>query len=601
MADIHTLGKILSKLEDLSTGQQKLVDANKELERKLEMLQLGSVPPSPIPGSYRASHSSGGVEALATARHLSFSQPTSPYHTPTSASIGHPHNLPPMPGATSPIPSLSEVSLLSQTRPSDRGVPEVPGFDGLHLAEHVEQLVDKNGRVDKTKVEVPELYSKRVVLTTYPTQPNIHPFPLHWGAGPNPRDRGPVICSRQPRSLAIRNAIGAFGGSYSTYRAISVALKLLPVDFRPDFTKTQPPFAIGPHKSWWEKDDKGFPRIVGLDPFGAMAQQVWEREHLDGIDIRPTISQTWSHLKIEEIDKLYREGHLKVDGRVLMKSPDLPAFPGVDQGVEISVGKASIDPVWYLPGVAHRLGVEETLLRRALFEETGGMYSELLTRPDLKTFCPPIGGMTAYIIGNPAYLSDPTKELTFRPHDECNSSDVLGSSICTCRPYLIHGISESVKTAQRGGVGVVVYIRKEGRGFGEVLKYLVYNRRKRTEDSAAQYFKATEMIAGIEDQRYQDLHLPDILAWLGITKIDNLVSMSHLKYNSIVNSGVKVINRYEIPAELLPPDASVEISAKIAKGYHSDKAITDKDLEAIHGQAWDEAWDESLVHGSQLQ
>ncbi len=83
----------------------------------------------------------------------------------------------------------------------------------------------------------------------------------------------------------------------------------------------------------------GFPKIVGLDPFGAMAQQVWEREHLDGIDIRPTISQTWSHLKIEEIDKLYREGHLKVDGRVLMKSPDLPAFPGVDQGVEISVGK----------------------------------------------------------------------------------------------------------------------------------------------------------------------------------------------------------------------------------------------------------------------
>lgn len=119
-------------------------------------------------------------------------------------------------------------------------------------------------------------------------------------------------------------------------------MKLLPVDFRPDFTKTQPPFAIGPHKSWWEKDDKGFPKIVGLDPFGAMAQQVWEKEHLDGIDIRPTISQTWSHLKIEEIDKLYRDGHLKADGRILMKSPDLAAFPGVDQGVEISIGKVRV-------------------------------------------------------------------------------------------------------------------------------------------------------------------------------------------------------------------------------------------------------------------
>jgi hypothetical protein len=39
----------------------------------------------------------------------------------------------------------------------------------------------------------------------------------------------------------------------------------------------------------------------------------------------------------------------------------------------------------------------ESLLRRALFEETGGMYPELITRPDIKVFLPPIGGMTVYI------------------------------------------------------------------------------------------------------------------------------------------------------------------------------------------------------------
>lgn len=37
------------------------------------------------------------------------------------------------------------------------------------------------------------------------------------------------------------------------------------------------------------------------------------------------------------------------------------------------------------------------LLRRALFEETGGMYPELITRPDIKVFLPPIGGLTVYI------------------------------------------------------------------------------------------------------------------------------------------------------------------------------------------------------------
>ena len=48
-----------------------------------------------------------------------------------------------------------------------------------------------------------------------------------------------------------------------------------------------------------------------------------------------------------------------------------------------------------------------------------------------------------------------------RVHDECNGSDVFGSDICTCRPYLTHGIEE-VRTAQEGGTGLIVYNRKEG-------------------------------------------------------------------------------------------------------------------------------------------
>ena len=98
------------------------------------------------------------------------------------------------------------------------------------------------------------------------------------------------------------------------------------------------------------------------------------------------------------------------------------------------------------------------------------MYPELLTRRDLSLFLPPIGGMTVYIFGNPAFLSDPSKETTVRVHDECNGSDVFGSDICTCRPYLIYGIEEAARCAQRGGVGVIVYFRKEGRALGEVTK-----------------------------------------------------------------------------------------------------------------------------------
>ena len=79
-------------------------------------------------------------------------------------------------------------------------------------------------------------------------------------------------------------------------------------------------------------------------------------------------------------------------------------------------------------------------------------------------------------------MSDPHAKLALRVHDECNGSDVFGSDICTCRPYLIFGLEEAVKEAQTGGSGVVIYFRKEGRALGEVTKYLVYNARKRGED-----------------------------------------------------------------------------------------------------------------------
>ena len=58
-------------------------------------------------------------------------------------------------------------------------------------------------------------------------------------------------------------------------------------------------------------------------------------------------------------------------------------------------------------------------------------------------------------------------------------------------------------------------------------RYLVYNLRKRGGESADKYFKATELIAGVKDMRFQAL-MPDVLHWLGIKKIDNMVSMSDM-------------------------------------------------------------------------
>jgi len=240
------------------------------------------------------------------------------------------------------------------------------------------------------------------------------------------------------------------------------------------------------------------------------------------------------------------------------------------------VTKAAIEPVWWLPGVARRFNVSETDLRRALFEETGGMYPELVTRGDLEVFLPPIGGQTVYVFGDPHALADPSVTLTARVHDECNGSDVFGSDICTCRPYLTHAIEECIRGAQAGGVGVVVYCRKEGRALGEVTKFLVYNARKRQQggDSANTYFLRTECVAGVQDMRFQEL-MPDVLHWLGVRRIHRLVSMSNMKFDAIVGSGIDVDQRIPIPSELIPADARVEMDAKMAAGYFTDGTAPD--------------------------
>jgi hypothetical protein len=78
-------------------------------------------------------------------------------------------------------------------------------------------------------------------------------------------------------------------------------------------------------------------------------------------------------------------------------------------------------------------------------------------------------------------------------------------------------------------------------------------------DRAETYFHRTACVAGVEDMRFQAGPLkvphcvssglpggtpqelmPDSLHWLGITKIDDLVSMSDMKYNAIVGSGIQV-------------------------------------------------------------
>jgi len=405
-------------------------------------------------------------------------------------------------------------------------------------------------------------------LTSHPGSHGPQPLPIRWGAA-TPAERGPVIATKtDPRK---RNVIGNHSGSYAVYRALAIAAGGLDPEYRADLSDTSPTNIIGPYPQWSQPG-----RIVSLDPYGAVVSDVFKDRLAEGFDIRPSIAITKAHLDIPEIRGAVRAGRLVPDGDILSAS-------GLCR-----VTKAAVEPVWHLPGIAHRFQIEESELRRVLFEQTG-MFPDLVTRGDLEVFLPPIGGMTAYIFGNVADLADPKKPITVRVHDECNGSDVFGSDICTCRPYLTHGIEECVRMTQEGGAGLIVYFRKEGRALGEVTKYLVYNARKRQEggDRAAQYFERTECVAGVQDVRFQEL-MPDILHWLGITHIDRFISMSNEKYGAIVGSGITIGDRVRIPEELVPADARVEIDAKVAAGYFTDGAVPGEvELAKVKGREFD--------------
>jgi GTP cyclohydrolase II len=284
--------------------------------------------------------------------------------------------------------------------------------------------------------------------------------------------------------------------------------------------------------------------IATMDPMGMTAT-------------RPTISATRANMVFPEIhDNLVRDGKIvnKHDG-------------------SIKLIKAAIDYVWNVPMVAERIGQDESEMRAALYKYT---KQEAVKDPKNKAYLPPLGGCTVYFFGDPSLLSDPKTEVSVRCHDSCCGSDVFGTDICTCRPYLAYAIQAGVECAQRGGVGVIVYYQKEGRSLGEVTKYRVYNARKAQEggDTPDKYFYVTESIAGIRDARFQEM-MPDPLLWLGITKIDILLSMSNEKYDAMVGCGIQIMERVPLPDSFVPDGASIEIMAKVASGYKAQEEVTD--------------------------
>ena len=201
--------------------------------------------------------------------------------------------------------------------------------------------------------------SSHVVLTSHYKQIFKKSIEVKWGAK-DPLERGPIVGTISQKEN--RNAIGTHSGSYTVYRALSIASGQYERDHIPDLKNTDMTTEVGPFDSWSDPS-----KIVSLDPWGASVSKVFDPYIGKGYNIAPTIAVTQAHLQIPEITEAIDKGRLKPDGKVLLPSKD------------IKVTKAAIEPVWYLPGIAKRFGVDEGELRKVLFGQFVNTPTKLFT------------------------------------------------------------------------------------------------------------------------------------------------------------------------------------------------------------------------------
>jgi 3,4-dihydroxy 2-butanone 4-phosphate synthase/GTP cyclohydrolase II len=129
-----------------------------------------------------------------------------------------------------------------------------------------------------------------------------------------------------------------------------------------------------------------------------------------------------------------------------------------------------------------------------------------------------------------------------RVHSECFTGDVFGSQRCDCGEQL----DKSLSMIAKEGMGVLVYMRQEGRGIGLLEKLRAYN----LQDDGFDTVDANLALGHQADSRDYTVTAA-ILDDLGIESV-RLITNNPEKIEKLKKLGVNVVERVEIPPTLNP-------------------------------------------------